>query len=116
MDHTARLRDDTRSRLNLLIETVAYILLRVIEMLRVLGPRPRSGRLKSDPLGIGVGSPFHAGDRVHGSCDGRTAVHAAAALVGPQKEEELEVAARDVVEHGEGHHHGRHANHKINCE
>ena len=96
---------------------VAYFVLGVIEVLRVLWPRSRPSRLKPDPLwiGVGTGSPSH-GDGVHGSGDGRAAVHAAAALVGPQEEEELEVAARDVVEHREGHHHGRHANQKINCE
>ena len=89
----------------------SYLVLGVIEMLRVLRPGPRSGRLETDPLRVGVGRPSYD-DRVSGSGNGCAAVHA---LVGTQEKEKLEVAARDVVENRQCHHHGRHPNQKINC-
>ena len=86
-------------------------------MLGVSRSRGCPGRLKPDPLGILlvpeqlVGAASAGCGR--GGGGGGRAAETAQTLVGPQQEEELEVALRNVVEDAQAEHHGRHAGEEI---
>ena len=89
----------------------------VLKVLGVSRSRGCPGRLKPDPLGILlvpeqlVGAASAGCGR--GGGGGGRAAETAQTLVGPQHEEELEVALRNVVEDAQAEHHGCHAGEKI---